>query len=68
MHRHLKLLNSSLQAFCCETALFRLQVILCCLQPPEEGPGEASKLQQLLLASLNNCRPERVEMAEKKTK
>lgn len=72
MHKqtHLELLNSPLQAFCRGTALFRLQLILCCLQPPEEGAREATELHQLLLTSLNSSRPERVieEMVEKQEK
>lgn len=53
MHTHLELLYSPLQALCVEVGFFSRQLLLCHLQPPEEGAGKQAELHQLLVTALD---------------
>lgn len=53
LHTHLKLLYSPLQAFCVQVGFFSRQLLLCHLQPPEEGAGKRAELHQLLVTTLD---------------
>lgn len=54
---HLELLDSSLQPLGVEVRLLGGQLVLRRLKPPEEGPGEPTELEQLLLTGLDGSKP-----------
>lgn len=56
---HLELLDPPLQTLGVEVGLLGGQLVLGRLEPPGEGAGEPPELEELLLAGLNGCKPER---------